>query len=174
MGGITLDPASSPLANRSVKADKIISLDLGFAESGNLNRVTGGIQQAWSGNVWMNHPFARTENPCTTNCTKKVCKKRGFHTDIRIDGNKEWIEKLVSEYRAGNIEQACCITFSSTSEAWFKPLLDFKQCFIYGRINYYLPDGSVKKGVTKGSVVTYLGENTGKFEDVFGKIGKVK
>jgi len=40
--------------------------------------------------------------------------------------------------------------------------------------NYYLPDGSVKKGVTKGSVVTYFGENDSRFREAFASLGFVK
>ena len=40
--------------------------------------------------------------------------------------------------------------------------------------NYYLPDGSVKKGVTKGSVVTYFGTNVAGFAKAFASLGVVK
>lgn len=103
----------------------------------------------WVGNVWMNHPFGR-------------------------EMNKKAIKKLVGEYINGNVTQACCITFAATSEEWFRPLLSYPMCFIHGRTNYYLKDGTLKKGVTKGSVVTYLGENVEKFREVFSNIGTVK
>lgn len=109
-----------------------------------------GLSKDWKGNVWMNHPFGR-------------------------EMNKKAIQKLVSEYKNGNIHQACCITFAATSEEWYRPLLAFPQCYIHGRTNYYLPDGTLKKGVTKGSVVTYLGEEgVDEFRKVFSSIGTVK
>ena len=40
--------------------------------------------------------------------------------------------------------------------------------------NYYLPDGSVKKDVTKGSVVTYFGEDVERFAEAFASLGVVK
>jgi len=107
------------------------------------------LNKQWYGNVWMNHPFSRTMN--------KLC-----------------ITKLVDEYNLAHISQACCITFAATSEQWFRPLLKFPQCFIHGRTNYRLPDGTVKKGVTKGSVVTYLGDNVDRFREAFKDIGTVK
>lgn len=113
------------------------------------NRWQNGLEQPWFGNVWMNHPFSRTMN--------KLC-----------------IDKLVSEYNKENIKQACCITYASTSEEWFRPLLQYPQCFIHGRTNYLLPDGTKKKGVTKGSVVTYLGDDPFTFELYFSQIGTVK
>lgn len=114
-----------------------------------MDRYDKPLDKSWRGNIWMNHPFSREMN--------KLC-----------------IDKLVSEYEKGNVKQSCNICFASTSEKWFRPLLDFPQCYIYGRINYLLPNGQVKKGVTKGSVVTYMGNNVDKFIEVFSKIGRVK
>lgn len=108
-----------------------------------------GLDKTWFGSVWMNHPFNRVNNPL-------------------------WINKLVNSWNAGEIDEACCITFAATSETWFRPLLSFKQCFIHGRTNYYLPDGTKKTGVTKGSVITYLGDDDETFKDVFSEFGTVK
>jgi len=179
MGSIDLDPASSEIANTRVMADEYYNLRMRFFQDKkeglrNLADINGGLDRDWYGNVWMNHPFSRTEAPCKDNCEKQICQKRGYHTSIPIPGNKEWIERFVDEYENGNVNQACCITYSNTSETWFKPLLNYLQCFVYGRVNYYLPDGTIKQGVTKGSVVTYLGNNTEKFKQAFSKFGKVK
>jgi len=108
-----------------------------------------GLEQDWYGNIWLNHPFGRVANPL-------------------------WIKKLIEEYELEHINQACCITYASTSEKWFRPLLSFPQCFIYGRTNYILPNGKIKKGVTKGSVITYLGNEVDKFKMVFSRFGMVK
>ena len=144
MGGtIHLDPASCQYANDNhVKADNFYSL----------SDSVSWLDKQWLGNVWLNHPFGRKENPLAIN-------------------------KLIYEYETGNTNEACCITFACTSELWFQPLLDFPMCFLYPRTNYYLPDGSLKKGVTKGSVVTYLGCDVNLFKHVFQnkyKLGKVK
>lgn len=108
-----------------------------------------GLSLPWFGRVWLNHPFGRGLN------------------DL-------WISKIVQEYAIANIEEALCITYACTSEKWFQPLLPHKQCFISPRTNYYLPDGSLKKGVTKGSVVTYFGDNSRRFATVFEAFGVVK
>lgn len=107
-----------------------------------------GLRYSWSGNVWMNHPFGR-------------------------EGNPRWVRKLIAEYEAGHVAQACCITYACTSEAWFQPLLRFPICFIAKRVNYLLPDGTVKVGVTKGSCVAYLGGKVDRFYDVFKDSGSV-
>jgi hypothetical protein len=120
LGGIDLDPASSPIANKVVQAKKFFTIE------------DDGLTQNWSGRVWMNHPF-----------------QKGV--------NKLWIQKLVKSFEAGDVEAAVCICYASTSEGWFQPLLRFPQCFPPRRTNYFLPDGTKKSGVTKGSVITYLG-----------------
>jgi len=111
-----------------------------------------GLNQIWAAQtLWMNHPFSRKGNPM-------------------------WINKLIRNYEMRYTRAACCITFASTSEAWFRPLRDFPQCYLSPRTNYLLPDGTVYKGVTKGSVVTYLGPNVELFRRAFeGEgLGKVK
>lgn len=137
MGKIDLDPASSEIANLSINADKIFTLD------------NDGLSQKWLGKVWMNHPFGKGTNSL-------------------------WINKLEEEYKSGRVTEACCITFAATSEKWFKPLIKRPQCYLCPRTNYYLPNGTKKFGVTKGSVVTYYGTDYKKFADVFRNFGEVK
>lgn len=90
-----------------------------------------GLSQPWSGKVWMNHPFSRQGNPL-------------------------WINRLVSAWEAGEIEQACCITFAAVNAQWFHPLLGFPQFFFLGRVAYERPDGTKANGATKDSVFTWL------------------
>lgn len=108
-----------------------------------------GLVKPWFGRVWLNHPFGRLSNP-------------------------SWIKRLIDSWEAGDIEQACCITFACTSENWFQPLLEFPQCFLSPRTNYDLPDGRKLRGVTKGSVVTYLGAEVERFKENFGWFDTVK
>lgn len=107
-----------------------------------------GLSQDWFGRVFMNHPFSR-------------------------EGNPLWIRKVVREFEIDRVSQFGCITFAATSEAWFAPLGEFPQCFLRPRTNYELPDGTLKKGVTKGSVTTYGGPNVNKFIEVFKPLGTV-
>lgn len=135
------------------------SIDLDPASSLEANRRIGaakfwtkednGLSLPWIGTIWLNHPFSRINNPL-------------------------WISRLIQEYIVKNASQACCITYSVTSEKWFQPLLKYPQCFLSPRTNYYLPDGTKKTGVTKGSVVTYLGPNVLHFRQVFSRFGVVK
>ena len=99
--------------------------------------------------LWLNHPFGR-----------------GL--------NELWINKLISEWEDHHIDEACVITYACTSEKWFQPLFNYPMCFLSPRTNYVGPDGKTVKGVTKGSVVTYLGGNLTNFVTAFMSIGRIK
>jgi hypothetical protein len=163
MGGIDLDPASSAIANQTVQAAHYFD-----ATYDALRRNV-----VWTGNVWMNHPFGRGEQPCNRRCKKKTCRHRGYHITSELPGNDAWINKLIHHYQTGDIKQACCITFASTSEAWFAPLFAYPMCFLQPRTNYHLPCGAQARGVTKGSVVTYLGPNLTRFAHHFTPLGAI-
>ena len=109
-----------------------------------------GLKQSWEcQSFWMNHPFSKTLNP--------LC-----------------VLKVVAEHEIGRAGEGFCLTYACTSERWFQPLLDRPQCFLSPRTNYHLPDGTLKKGVTKGSVVTYFGSRVSFFKGCFRHLGKVK
>jgi hypothetical protein len=162
MGGIDLGPASCLEANERIGASTIFTVK------------DDGLAQPWFGRVWMNHPFGKPQKACRPGCTKTSCAKRGYHLQTDKPGNADWINKLVTEYQSGRVKQACCITFACTSEAWFRPLLRRPQCFLYGRTNYCLPGGAVLHGVTKGSCVTYFGQDVERFAACFRHLGEIK
>ena len=108
-----------------------------------------GLAVEWSGNVWMNHPFSR-------------------------EGNPKWVNKIVSEYLKCRVKQACCITYASTGERWFRRLAEWPQAFLCPRTNFILPNGKVKRGCPKGSVVTYFGPRVGAFAAAFRELGAIK
>lgn len=112
-------------------------------------KETNGLTNPWFGRVWCNHPFGRSMN-------------------------KAFIEKIGIEFTMGRMKQGCCITFAATSEQWFQPLMGHPQCFLRPRTNYYCPDGTLKRGVTKGSVVTYFGPNVEAFAREFRDSGTIK
>lgn len=135
-----------------------IDLDVASSEKANeaikanrfYDKHSDALRVAWNAeNIWMNHPFSRQYNSV-------------------------WIERFVRAYIGARTQQACCITFASTSEAWFRPLLNYPQCYLWPRTNYLKPDGSIYRGVTKGSVVTYLGTDIKAFRFAFDGLGTVK
>jgi len=162
MGRIDLDPASSENANRIVKASHIYTTK------------ENGLAQPWHGNIWMNHPFGRAEEACSIVCEKKLKNKKHVCHDYNLFGNAAWVNKLTREYFEGRAIEACCIAYACTSETWFQPLMKLPQCYLTPRTNYRLPDGSIKKGVSKGSVVTYYGNNVDAFAREYRSMGTVK
>lgn len=173
MGSIDLDPASCAFANKSIKASTIFTKD------------DDGLSKSWFGNVWMNHPFSRGERACPedhSKCRKKICTDptykhyRGYHIVKDIPSNGQWIDKLLREFEQGRVQLALNITFGSTSEVWFQKLADYPQCLLSPRTNYYNDKGEVVRGITKGSVVTFLthGEKLEEFNQHFGPMGKIQ
>jgi len=157
-GTIALDPASSRLADARVRALRWFGIE------------ADAMLRNWDAStVWMNHPFGRFEKACDPEC-----RKQHVHHTFTLWGNTAWIEKLVREFEIGRVKAACCITFACTSEKWFQPLLRRPQCFLSPRTNYFTPDGKIKKGVTKGSVVTYFGDRIDVFARGFKHLGVVK
>lgn len=170
MGTIDLDPASSIIANETVKADLFFT------------KENDGLNQDWFGNTWLNHPFSKGEKACHKDrkkCKKKICndptysKYRGYHIDKDIPSNNDWIDYLIDQYRNGNIKQSCNITFGSTSESWYQKLAVFPQCIIDGRTQYRKPSGKIARGITKGSVVTYLGSDIESFAREYSVFGRI-
>jgi len=141
MGGIDLDPFSCARANN--RPEGRVSID--YCDG----KYTGcGMELEWYGNVWMNHPFSR-------------------------EYNEKAIAKIVHEHTRSNpsMDQACCITFASTSERWFKPLLEYPQFFFTGRINYLSGETLQPiKGVPKGSVITFFPPNGMTYRDAVNKL----
>ncbi len=190
-----LDPASSEVANRLVRAKQIyteprhevvgsIQTEL---DDGTFDRAPttaalpirryadwGGLAKPWCGKVVLNAPFGTPQKACGPGCASTRCIKRGWHSATDLPGMPHWIGHLVAEHTAGRLTEGLTICFAATSEGWFRPLLRYPQCFLHGRTNYVLPDGTRYKGVTKGSCVTYLGPNVARFAAVFGRLGTVK
>jgi len=157
-----LDPASSQIANQHVQAKRYFTVE------------DDGLKQEWFGKVWMNHPFSKGEKLCKPNCKKKTCVDRGYHITSDLPGNVDWITKLVNDYENGGVEEALAICYASTSEGWFRPLHLYPQCYLTPRTNYYNQKGEKVPGVTKGSVITYLGTDVDRFCELFSEFGEIK
>jgi hypothetical protein len=113
-----------------------------------------GLTRPWHGRVWLNPPFAE---------------------------NARFIAKLVAEYDAGNVTEACCLTFASLDTEWARLLMRFPRWYPVGRVAFVpgmetrpvaqpgLPGlataetvdlravGSDANSPPKASMVTYLG-----------------
>lgn len=116
MGDIDLDPASCALANTVVRAKA-------FREGVGLPHPL-----PWHGRVWLNPPGGSVE---------------GMTTKATRSATKVWWRRLVSEYRAGHIEQAMflgfnldCLQTTQDSMADGDAILDWPVCLPASRIRF--------------------------------------
>jgi ParB family chromosome partitioning protein len=84
-----------------------------------------------------------------------------------------WVQKLLSEYRAGNISEAIMLVDAATETRWFSVLYNFPMCFVEGRISFLNGEGKPAGSPIGGSVFVYLGKQQDKFSTVFQRFGKV-
>jgi len=85
----------------------------------------------------------------------------------------QWIDKLVSEYRAGRVTQAIALVPARTDTAWFAALRDFPRCFLQGRLTFRKSDGSDADPAPFPSALVYLGPDIDRFAEVFSDLGDI-
>lgn len=112
-----------------------------------------GLEQTWFGRVFMNPPYGKTDD--NESMAGAFCKK------------------AVGEYEAGNIESCIILVNSSHSQAWQAPLYKHTICFVDHRIQFVSGNGDKNKNPTFQNIFVYLGNDVGKFYEVFSKFGYV-
>ena len=149
MGSIDLDPASCELANQTVKASRYYT------------KEDDGLSQEWRGNVWLNPPFS----------TK--ASLRGMEPG-RIQGSiiKLWINRVIAEYRQGNVSEAMLLTKTDMKANWFNALWEFPICFARDHLYFDRPGLAPEKHFF-GTCFVYLGFNEQKFIEVFSQFGTI-
>jgi phage N-6-adenine-methyltransferase len=149
MGGITLDPASCEIANRTVKAKHYYT------------KEDDGLAQGWRGNVWLNPPYGREGG-----------KRNMAYTAPGTSVGKLWIDKLIHEYSTGKVSQAILLGKADVKQIWFVPLWDYPICFAHNRVYFDRP-GLPSERIMFGTVFVYLGPNIGKFITEFSAFGRI-
>lgn len=134
-----------------------IDLDPASSESANqrvgatdiFTKEENGLEQEWHGRVWMNPPYAQPE----------------IH---------QFIEKLVTEYQAGNVTEAIALTHNYTDTKWFQLAAHASSaiCFTRGRIAFLSPTDE-KAAPTQGQAFFYFGDNIDAFYQQFSAVGFV-
>jgi hypothetical protein len=138
MGGIDLDPASCALANETVKASAYFDMQV------------DGLQQSWSGRVWMNPPYAQP-------LIQQFCAK------------------VAEEFSAGRIASACVLVNNGTETAWGQSLLAKAAavCFPASRIKFIDKEGRASGAPLQGQMIVYLGDAPAAFRANFSQFGIV-
>lgn len=105
-----------------------------------------GCRVGWFGRVWLNPPYSAPG---------------------------AFVDKLIEEYTAGNVKQACVLLNNATETRWFQRLLArFPVCFFSQRLAFWRHDHE-DVGARQGQALFYLGPDVEKFVEVFGEHGIV-
>lgn len=110
---------------------------------------TNGLDKDWHGKVWMNPPYSNPEV-------------------------QQFAEKLIAEYRIGNISEAVVLTNNCADTGWHRTLQDActRMCTTTGRIRFESPTRQ-GNSPAMGQSFFYFGDNPEKFKEVFSAIGNV-
>ena len=109
-----------------------------------------GLTGKWGGRIWLNPPYSQ---PLIA----------------------QFIEKLIAEYKAGNVKEAIVLTHNYTDTVWFHSAESAAAliCFTSGRIPFESVRGEIAQP-TQGQVFFYYGKNSDKFKNVFSAYGFIR
>lgn len=102
-----------------------------------------GLKSPWEGRVYLNPPYGR--------------------------GVGDWIQKLLSEYQAGNVTEAVVLVAARTDTQWFNLLGYYPWCAIKGRLAF----SGCKSPAPFPSAVFYIGKNLKDFYLSFSEFGPI-
>ncbi len=155
-GTIDLDPASCTVANETVKATRYFTID------------DDGLGQAWKAKtMWLNPPYGKA-----IPYTSRGRYMGGGNTEAK-SLQTQFVEKALSEYRAGNVEQVILLVTANTTVRWFQPLWEYPMCTPFPKISFIVPGLSQRQRQVFGNVFVYLGPNENTFINVFSVFGPV-
>lgn len=150
MGGIDLDPASSPIANDTVLAKRITVLAKRI-----YTQADDGLRQPWHGRVWLNPPYGKEEGESETNAQR-------------------WSKKLISEYQAGRVTSALLLVKAALGYTWFEDLwVQYPTCLLRKRLSFVTPDGDDSGQAKHATAILYLGEDVAAFRRAFLPFGRI-
>ena len=141
LGDIDLDPATDEIANEVVDARREIFT---------LESDPPALEREWKGREWMNPPYTTTD-----------------------DGESVaglFVEKLVDEYKHGNVTAAIVLVNGRMfSNRWFRPLFRYSVCWTRAsaRIRFWWPDDLDQVQPFVAPAIVYLGPEPEKFKRVF-------
>lgn len=137
LGSIDLDPASCDTANKQVQAERFYTAD------------DNGLEQSWTGNVWMNPPYAQ---PLI----------------------EEFCIKLVEEYKANNVKAAIVLVNNATETKWAQALMSVCSaiCYPASRIKFLDTQGKPKGAPLQGQMIFYMGDSPREFNATFSVFGR--
>src|SRR5205085_636900 len=114
-------------------------------------QTENGLQQPWSGRVWLNPPYGKLNHAQKTY------------------GDTVWVKRAIAAYASGQVTQAV-LWLRANGNAGSRALeQDGFARVTLGRIPHVPPgaDGVPQKGVAHDTVVWYLGPHTERFHTLF-------
>jgi phage N-6-adenine-methyltransferase len=110
---------------------------------------TNGLDKPWYGRIWLNPPYAQ---PAISH----------------------FADKMVEEWRKGDVEAAIVLTHNYTDTAWFQKLARAATaiCFTRGRVRFVSPTGELA-APTQGQAFFYFGHDAESFATEFSDAGFV-
>ena len=112
-----------------------------------------GLSQPWRGKVFLNPPYGKTKGK-SSQCL--------------------WAERLVEEYRKGNVIEAILLVKAALGYVWFEDLFkDWPVCFLRSRLSFILENGDDKGQSKQGTAIFYFGPSLAKFVETFREYGRI-
>jgi hypothetical protein len=112
-----------------------------------------GLNKKWTGKVWLNPPYSKSQGK----------------------SNQElWANKLIDEYRIGNVNEAILLSKAAFGYKWFEILFkSWPVCLVTERISFNKIDGTTDGPAKHSTAFFYFGDNTERFIKEFRRWGCV-
>lgn len=167
--GIELDPASSAIANRTVKAERFFAdpyapeIDTFDPRCAGVN----GLALVWHARtLWLNPPFS-TEKRDASGAIVRNAKDQPIRQ--RVIG--EWVKRWINAIEHSEVTHGAMILIPArTDTSWFRPFFTYPvhYCFVAGRLTFSDADNSAPFP----TVIFYRGRDFERFYMLFEEVGE--
>ena len=110
------------------------------------------------GSAFMNPPYSNFENPCSKNCEKRTCERRGYHIDYYLPGIGDFVHRAAEECRLGRVPVIGLIT-ANTGTYWFRDYVlrrAYRIDFVTGRIPFEMDGVPMNNSSIESAVALWV------------------
>jgi DNA N-6-adenine-methyltransferase (Dam) len=91
-----------------------------------------------------------------------------------FDNTTKWVNKMISEYEAGNFSEGILLVNSAPGYKWFEALWrKYHVCMLEHRVRFMQEDGTIGGQAKKGQVVVFFGKDPTLFYQTFKGYGRI-